>query len=320
MTPAREFGPLGLKAIRQEFMKADLSRGEINKRTARTVRMFKWAASEELVEASVYQALRTVEGLRRGRGDVRETAPVKPVPDDLVDAIQPRVSRQIWAMIELQRHTGMRPGEVCMMRTGDLVTTGKTWEYRPRRHKATHHGKQRVIFLGPLAQAVVKPWLRSELEAYIFQPVEAEAERRERKRAARKSRVQPSQRNRRKARPQWKPGDRFNTIAYHRAISRGCDLAFPHPDRPVRQENERRVDFLARVRNWHQEHKAELRDWRKAHRFHPHQLRHSAATRLRREFGLDVARAVLGHSSPAVTELYAELDNAKAAAAMERIG
>jgi integrase len=54
--------------------------------------------------------------------------------------------------------------------------------------------------------------------------------------------------------------------------------------------------------------------------WHPHQLRHNAATRLRKEFGLDVARAVLGHSSAAVTEIYAELDMAKASEAMGRIG
>ena len=54
--------------------------------------------------------------------------------------------------------------------------------------------------------------------------------------------------------------------------------------------------------------------------WHPNQLRHNAATRLRREFGLDAARAVLGHSSPVVTEVYAELDAAKAAEAMEKIG
>ena len=57
-----------------------------------------------------------------------------------------------------------------------------------------------------------------------------------------------------------------------------------------------------------------------APKWHPHQLRHNAATRLRREFGLDVARAVLGHSSPVVTEVYAELDQAKAAEAMAKIG
>jgi integrase len=54
--------------------------------------------------------------------------------------------------------------------------------------------------------------------------------------------------------------------------------------------------------------------------WHPNQLRHNAATRLRREFGLDVARAVLGHASPVVTEVYAEIDGAKASEAMERVG
>jgi integrase len=49
-------------------------------------------------------------------------------------------------------------------------------------------------------------------------------------------------------------------------------------------------------------------------------LRHAKATELRREFGLDAARAVLGHRSPRVTETYAEIDLNKAAAAMEKLG
>ncbi|HEY2154896.1 MAG TPA: tyrosine-type recombinase/integrase [Isosphaeraceae bacterium] len=60
--------------------------------------------------------------------------------------------------------------------------------------------------------------------------------------------------------------------------------------------------------------------WRRAQRWHPHQLRHSSATSLRKEFGLEVARIVLGHTSPAVTELYAEADREKAVAAMEQVG
>jgi len=43
--------------------------------------------------------------------------------------------------------------------------------------------------------------------------------------------------------------------------------------------------------------KAKVPNW------HPNQLRHNAATSLRKEFGLDVARVILGHSSPAVTEV-----------------
>jgi integrase len=52
----------------------------------------------------------------------------------------------------------------------------------------------------------------------------------------------------------------------------------------------------------------------------PHQLRHNRATEIRREAGLDAARAVLGHRSPQVTEVYAELDASKAAELMQRIG
>jgi integrase len=291
--PAAEFGPLALKAIRQVFIDSRLVRGQVNKRVRRIIQMFKWAASEELFDVTVYQALRTVEGLRRGRGDVRESEPIKPVHDSHVDAVRPYVSRQVWAMIELQRLSGMRPGEVCQMRTCDINTQGRIWEYRPMEHKSAHHGKQRIVFIGPQAQSVLRPWLRIELEAPLFQPREAEAERRADQRAARKSKVQPSQQDRRKNRPRKRPGERYDTSSYRRAI----------------------VYAVAKANKGREEQGTpEIPAW------HPHQLRHNAATRLRREFGLDVARAVLGHSSPVVTEVYAELDAAKAAEAMERVG
>ena len=54
--------------------------------------------------------------------------------------------------------------------------------------------------------------------------------------------------------------------------------------------------------------------------FFDRQLPGSLGEPIRREFGLDAARAVLGHSSPAVTEVYAELDEAKAAEVMGRVG
>lgn len=54
--------------------------------------------------------------------------------------------------------------------------------------------------------------------------------------------------------------------------------------------------------------------------WHPHRLRHNAATAIRREFGLEQARAVLGHQSMAITEFYAEQDAALAAAVMAKIG
>ena len=48
----------------------------------------------------------------------------------------------------------------------------------------------------------------------------------------------------------------------------------------------------------------------------PHQLRHTRATELRKQFGLDVARAILGHTTPNTTEIYAEPRRPQASAVM----
>ena len=62
-SPASSFGPLALKAVRAEMIRAGNCRSEINCRVGQIVRMFKWDVSEELVPPSVYEALRTVSGL-----------------------------------------------------------------------------------------------------------------------------------------------------------------------------------------------------------------------------------------------------------------
>ncbi len=53
---------------------------------------------------------------------------------------------------------------------------------------------------------------------------------------------------------------------------------------------------------------------------HPHQLRHNAATNLRREHGIEVARIILGHQSVKMAEQYAEVDRQVAIDVMARIG
>ncbi len=44
------------------------------------------------------------------------------------------------------------------------------------------------------------------------------------------------------------------------------------------------------------------------------------ATYIRKEFGLDTARIILGHRSAVITEVYAELDQQKALEAIVRVG
>lgn len=179
---------------------------------------------------SVHHGLRAILGLRRGRTDVRESKRVRPGPDAFVDAVWPFVSPQVWAMIQQQTLTGMRPGEVVIMRTADIDTTGAVWIYTPGRHKTEHHERSRTIYLGPRAQDLLRPWLRTGLSEFLFSPREAMATHFADRRAARVTPLTPSQRARRpKGRPAMSPGDRYTTDSYRQAITDAYDMPFPHP-------------------------------------------------------------------------------------------
>jgi integrase len=52
----------------------------------------------------------------------------------------------------------------------------------------------------------------------------------------------------------------------------------------------------------------------------PGQLRHNAGTRIRRKYGLEAARLILGHRSAATTEIYAEKDMAGAIQLVKEMG
>ena len=160
-TPAIEFGPRSLATLRQHMIGLGWCRTLINRRIDRVKRAFKWATAEELVPVPVYQALRTLPGLRRRRTDARESVPVKPVDPANVIATLPYLTPHVRAMVELQRLTGMRPGEACGLRLCEVERVGEVWLYRPSQHKTAHHGKTRAIPIGPRAQAVIANFLRA---------------------------------------------------------------------------------------------------------------------------------------------------------------
>jgi len=175
--PAEQFGPLMLKAVRQEMIEADLCRAQINKRVGQIKRMFRWAVEEQLVPPSIWHGLQAVMGLKRGRSGARESEPVKPVPEAWVRKTMEFLPPTVAAMVELQMLTGMRPGEVCILRPCDIDMTGKIWLYRPAEHKTAIHGHQRVVPIGPRGQEVLRPFLGRSLDAYCFAPDEAQRQR-----------------------------------------------------------------------------------------------------------------------------------------------
>jgi integrase len=313
-TSARDFGPRALKAVQQRLIELGLSRNTINRRLGRVKSMFRWAESEEMVPPSTLHALETVRGLARGRSAARETEPVRPVAPEVVEATVPFLLPLVRDMVQLQCLTGMRPGELVVMRTIDLDTSGPVWLYRPGSdhgpcgaHKTAHHGHQRAIAIGPRGQEIVRQYLKTDLYAYLFSPKEALAAHRAEQRQKRKTCVQPSQQNRRKRHPKRTAGDRYRVGSYATAIRRAVLAANKaracEPCKELKPEERCTACKAASLPHWH-----------------PHQLRHTKATEIRREFGLDAARAVLGHRSPQITEVYAEIDINKAAEVMARLG
>jgi integrase len=101
----------------------------------------------------------------------------------------------------------------------------------------------------------------------------------------------------------------YSTASFRRAITRACDRAFPHPEFAKLKRAELTPKQLA-----------ELRAWQKQHHWHPHQLRHAAATAIREQCGLDFAQAVLGHSRADMTQHYAAVSQERAREAALQIG
>jgi integrase len=174
-TPAAEFSPLKLKAVRSAMLSRGWCRSLVNQRVGRVRRIFKWAASEEMIAFEVYHRLTAVTGLQKGRTTAQESEPVKPVEDAVVDATLPFLNGQVRGMVEFQRLTGCRPGEACSVRRRDIDTGRPIWLYKPAHHKLAYKNKPRVIAVGPKSQALLKEFFTP---LHRRQPVLAPAGRR----------------------------------------------------------------------------------------------------------------------------------------------
>lgn len=226
-----QFGPLALKAVRQKMVEEGLSRNYVNDHVARIKRMFKWGVAEQLVPAATDQALAAVPGLLRGRTVAREMPPILPVDDAIVDATLPFLPEVVADMVRLQRLTGMRPAEVCIVCPCDIDRSGDVWLYRPASHKTEHHGRDRVVFIGAEAQGVLLRYLAREATAYCFRPCDSVAKWLAAEHAARITPLTYGNRSgtNRVRRHKREAGEAYEVDAYRRAISRACDRAFPHP-------------------------------------------------------------------------------------------
>jgi integrase len=214
--------------------------------------------------------LRAVDGLRRGRTAAREAPPIRPVPVADVEATLPHLPRPVAAMVQVMRYSNCRAEDVVAMRGCDLAINGDVWAYRPESHKNAWRGHERVVHLGPQAQAAIRPFLRADLLAPLFSPQQALEEHHARRREQRKTKRTPSELTRtRQPSPQWRPGARYSVNSFQQAVRRAC--------------------LRANVPAW-----SVL------------QVRHTRATEVREQYGVEGAAASLGHKRLETSQIYAE--------------
>jgi integrase len=278
--PAVEFGPLALQAVQEDMIRSGLARTTINARIHRIRRCFRWAVKAEKITGDQIYRLESVDSLKAGRSEARESDKIEPVPREIVLKTLPKLNRVVAAMVRVQLLTGCRAGEVMVLRGCDLFPGERGLEYRPPFHKTSWRGKTRVIPLGPKAQAILKEFAKSDPQAYLFDPLDVQAD------------VEARRTGKRKRKPNR--SHRYDRRAYRQAVVRACDRAFPHPIISKIPPSKRTA-----------EQRQELKVWRKEHRWSPLQLRHTRATEVRAAYGLEGSQVLLGHAKADTTEIYA---------------
>jgi integrase len=181
--------------------------------------------------------------------------------------------------------------------------TGEVWEFRPTDHKNANRELDRVVYIGPRGQDILRPYLLRDAEAFCFSPADSEAKRRATRHEARTTPLSCGNRpgTNCKRKPRRQAGKRYTSSSYFYAIRRACDKAFPVPD-------DLKDDAEA------------VAKWQHEHRWSPNQLRHALATKVRREFDIDAAKTLLGHSQLNTTGIYAEQDRRRAIEVAKMIG
>ena len=275
--------------FRDALIRSGISRTTVNTRLWRVKYMLAWALDEALIPAMVKAELTQVRSIKRGRSAAKEHAPVRPVDDATIATTIEHMMPNTADMVRVHRLTGMRPCELCALKWSLIDTSQTPWIYRvpAEVNKNEWRGE-----LGQPRVVCIGPKAHEILERHKngdvpFSPVRAFGEYLEARRAAR---VTPFYGKAKNA-PHIPRvlGECWTPCAYTRTIRAAC--------------------IRAGITPWG-----------------ANRLRHAFGTEIRRAFGLDAAKAVLGHTGGGcVTDIYtydamAEEMIRKASPAVEALG
>ncbi|MGN0832987.1 MAG: tyrosine-type recombinase/integrase [Kiritimatiellia bacterium] len=259
-------------SLKDALIRSGVSRTTINLRLWRVKNMLAWALDEALITAQVKAELTQVRNVKRGRSAAPERRPVRPVDDATIAATVARMMPNTADMVQVHRLTGMRPCELCAMRWSLIDTTRVPWVYRVPSEANKNHwrgelGQPRVVCIGPKAREILE---RHRGDGDVpFSPARSMAEHIASVAAGAAHPLTDEQKAmRRVAHVPRVLGERWTTGAYTKTIAAAC-------------------------------RRAGIKPWG------ANRLRHAFGTEVRRAFGLDAARAVLGHTGGGcVTDVY----------------
>lgn len=263
---ADDFNAGKLIEYRNGLIKSGLCRNVINQRANIVKRMFKWAVANGRCSPYTLTSLLAVEPLKKGRSIAKETDAIAPTEIEYIRIAAGYAGKVVGSMLMLQLWTGMRSGELVMIKTQDIDTSGNIWVYRPVKHKTGYLGHSKQILIGKQGQMVLEPFM-TRLD-YCFNPAESIKEF--------------------GLIPRGGLRPHYTTNTYYNAVKEAIKKA---------KSEGKQIEY-----------------------FNPHQIRHTTATILRKQFSLDTVRAVLGHKSLKITDQYAEIDYKLAEQAIELCG
>ena len=201
-----------------------LSRTTVNARIAQIKSVFARARQWGLVPKEIVWDLRDLQPLKNYESVARETPPVTSAPAEDVEKVIAELKRTnpvVADMMQIHYLTGCRSSEICMMRPCDFRRDfdDGIWEYEPSESKTEHHGKGRIIPIGPKAQKVLSFYFdECDDEEYLFSPRKAVA-------LANRLRAEKATTHKRYVRATKRamaPGSHYSHETYRRCVQRAA--------------------------------------------------------------------------------------------------
>ncbi|CAN5610912.1 hypothetical protein BH11PLA2_BH11PLA2_47140 [soil metagenome] len=208
--------------------------------------MLRWGQSNRHCKAEPVAEAILVRNVRKGEHGVAPAKQVYAVDEEHVNAIMPHLTPTLRSMVQLQRATGMRPGEVFRLRPADILTTGRRmvagigpinveksnaeigsqlWWITYDHHKTDGDGMGRAWAIDMRVAEILKPFMDRPPTENCFNPAESVQQASETVKRERIELRGGGSGGSRKLKTGRRSRPMYTRQTFRRAIGRACDKA-----------------------------------------------------------------------------------------------